>query len=374
MAALSRKVLRKRIVIALAAVMLVLIAVLAARWYVATARVKEVAAASALAASKAGTTRQTDPVRSRVSPAGAGEAFHLAAMHQPAIEQYRARSAADMKALPASTKALDTEQVEQLKALADAGNARAACVLAMQISKCAFFPVVGRKEVREREASLARLRAESDDVTAAEARLAGSRAMLQALDASCEGFSVGSEHKAWMYLLQSALMGFEPAMSQFSGFPLFDPEDINASIDGFSAYMYYAGPLTEALAQRGDLNAVTQASWDYSNTGPTFLGMIGLNALPRDPARALMYAYVRQEIMLRREAITRGSTGAWGRPEAAVARYQTSVGDDGQAWARQMADQMIATFDASVFAPPSIKPESDVPKNFPDAIDSFCRE
>ena len=180
MAALSRKVLRKRIVIALAAVMLVLIAVLAARWYVATARVKEVAAASALAASKAGTTLQTDPIRSRVSPAGAGEAFHLAAMHQPAIEQYRARSAADTKALPASTKALDTAQVEQLKTLADGGNARAACVLAMQISKCAFFPVVGRKEVREREASLARLRAESGDVTAAEARLAGSRSTLPA--------------------------------------------------------------------------------------------------------------------------------------------------------------------------------------------------
>ena len=87
-----------------------------------------------------------------------------------------------------------------------------------------------------------------------------------------------------------------------------------------------------------------------------------------------MYAYVRQEIMLRREAIKPGSTRAWGRAEAGVARYQTSVGDDAQAWARQMADQMIATFDASVFAPPSTKPGSDAPKNPTDEIDSFCRE
>lgn len=368
-----KSIFRRAVIIALV-VLTVLVVIVVGRWQIAKQRVSDVAAASSSIVLSAAKPRPASARSNVIEPAN-GEAAHIAVMHKAAIEQYRERSDADRAALPSVSKTLDTAQFNQLKSLADAGNARAACVLSMQISKCTYLPGLVSKGIGQIEQRISR-QEQTDRAALAqlEVNMSESLRVQQRLNAECAGFNIGPEHTAWKYQLQSALMGFEPAMQSFSSWPPFDPADASNSIDAVAAYMNYGGQFTEALAQRGDLNAVTGASWGYGDYGPNFLGVLGLRSMPRDSARALMWAYVREAIMLRQEAVSPGSSRMWGIPHAGVDRAENEVDVNGRAWARQMADQMLATYEPSVFQPISQPPDTIPRREIWEDQEATCRE
>jgi len=368
-----KSIFRRAVMITLV-VLTVLVVIVVARWQIAKQRVSDVATASSSIVLSAVKSR-TASARSYVTEPANGEASHIAVMHKAAINQYRERSEADKAALPQIVKALDAVQVEWLKSLPDAGNARAACVLSVQISKCIYLPGQVRAGISQIEQRISQLdRIDRSGMAQLEINMSESLRVQQRLNAECAGFNVGSEHTAWKFQLQSALMGFEPAMRSFSAWPPFDPADASNSIDAVAAYMNYAGQFTEALAQRGDLNAVTSAGWDYSDYGPNFLGVVGLRPLPKDPARALMWAYVREAVMRGQEAVSPGSSRAWGIPSAMVDRIVGTVGDEGRVWARQMADQMLAFYEPSVFQPIPQPPETTPRREIWEDQEAACRE
>lgn len=368
------KLIFRRTAITVLVVLTILVVIVVGRWQIAKQRVSDVADASSSIVVSTAKSRPA-PARSRATEPANGEAAHVAVMHKAAINQYRERSDADKAALPQIVKPLDAVQVEQLKTLADAGNARAACVLSVQISKCTYLPGVVRKGISQIEQRISR-QEQTDRAALAqlEVNLSESLRVEQRLNAECAGFNIGPEHAAWKYQLQSALMGFEPAMQSFSSWPPFDPADASNSIDAVAAYINYGGQFTETLAQRGDLNAVTGAGWGYGDYGPNFLGVLGLRSMPRDPARALMWAYVREAIMLRQEAVSPSSSRTWGIPHAGVDRAENEVDVNGRAWARQMADQMLATYEPSVFQPISQPPDTIPRREIWEDQEATCRE
>ena len=139
-----------------------------------------------------------------------------------------------------------------------------------------------------------------------------SRTSASALAPECAGAPAMPPDAAWRYLLQSALLGYEPAMLLFSQWPPVDFGEPNTSVDAVIAYLRYSGSLTEALAQRGDLNAITSLTWEYGHHGPNVLQALGLRALPADPTRALMFmpTYARGDASPRGRA-SRIDRGIW---------------------------------------------------------------
>lgn len=368
-----KSIFRRAVMITLV-VLTVLVVIVVVRWQIAKQRVSAVAAASSSIVLSAAKSRPA-AARSYVTEPANDEASHIAVMHKAAIDQYRERSEADKAALPQIVKALDAVQVEWLKSLADAGNARAACVLSVQISKCIYLPGQVRAGISQIEQRISQLdRIDRSGMAQLEINMSESLRVQQRLNAECAGFGIGSEHTAWKYQLQSALMGFEPAMRSFSAWPPFDPADASNSIDALAAYVNYAGQFTEALAQRGDLNAVTAANWGYGDYGPNFLGVVDLRSLPKDPARALMWAYIREAIMLRQEAASPGSSRMWGIPNAGIDRAESDADVSGRAWARQMADQMLATYQPSVFQPIPQAPDTIPRREIWEEQEATCRE
>ena len=178
-------------------------------------------------------------------------------------------------------------------------------------------------------------------------------------------------------MLQSALQGFEPAMRQFYALPMFDPSDIGDSVDAFVAYKTYAGPFIVALAHSGDEFAMLMAHRGFGGLGAFGADLAVLRVLPRDPARALAYAYVRDELLRKRSELfpdQPASTAGGGSPAEAVARHEAETTAAERQWARQFADQQVASFDNRMLVPP---PADRSDKDSADPFDwpeQFCRD
>ena len=368
----------KRVAVALAGLLILVVALLALRWQLATQRIDQVATKAATLAATRKVAVSGDDARRAGAPArlgGASEAAGVAAMHMSSVDAYRERSADDRAALPHIRGAMDGAALARLQTLADAGNARAACILSAQATKCNFLPVVVRDSIAQLSAGVA-LHHERGSIPSPEMlrALEHSRTSASALARECAGAPAMPPDAAWRYLLQSALLGYEPAMLLFSQWPPVDFGEPNTSVDAVIAYLRYSGSLTEALAQRGDLNAITSLTWEYGHHGPNVLQALGLRALPADPTRALMYAYVREGVMLRREAGRPGSTAAYGQAHAAVERVLPAVDEAGRQWARQMADQMLATFTPDALRPSAPASEQAEEPTLWQQLEDICRE
>mgnify|MGYP000060585307 CR=1 FL=1 len=195
---------------------------------------------------------------------------------------------------------MTAERFAQLKGLSDDGNARAACVLAEEVTKCGFLPSMGEKELQYRERKLQALQREGRTDDRLVKQIAGSRAMLKLLQEECvASVAVASAEPAWRHMLRSALLGFEPAMSRFVSSPMFDPTDLSASVDALAAYRSYYGPMLDAVAQRGDSFRMAVAAREYGGT-PLRFNVFDVSVLiggvSRDVARALAFAYATIEL------------------------------------------------------------------------------
>jgi hypothetical protein len=351
------------------------------RWLLAKSRVDAVAAHTRVAVPSSSTLAIVAPTN--FTNGDGTSAADVAPMYVHAIAQYRQRSVSDLVALPPFRQPLTDVGAQQLKLLADGGNARAACVLAAKVSKCTFWPEVGAKELRKREVRLATLNQQGEtgeEMTRLEQQITGTKRTLARIAEQCSGYSPGPEDKAWKYLLQSALQGFEPAMQQFHAKPMFDPSDIGDSVDALVAYKTYAGPFIEALAQAGDESAIFMAHRGYAGLGAYGVDLAVLRVLPKAPARALAYAYVREDLQRKRSELfleVLSSKLIDASPADSVTRHEADATPAERQWARQFADQLLAGFDSRVFAPPRAQARSESETDRADRLDTpekSCRE
>jgi hypothetical protein len=311
---------------------------------------------------------------------GGMSAADLAPVYLHAITQYRERSVSDLAALPPLGQPLTERVVFDLKSLAGGGNARAACVLAAKISGCTFWPEMGRKELRQREERLAALKLQGgsdEERTRLEGQIARTRPMLLEIADRCSGYNASPDIKAWKYMLQSALQGLEPAMAQFHSLPMFDPSEIGDSVDAFAAYKTYAGPFIESLAQRGNEYAMFSAQVGYGGPGAFGIDDVWLNVLPKNPGRALAYAYVSRDLLRKRSELfpDAPASTSGGNPTNAVARRESEATLAERHWARQYADQVLAGFDSRAFAPaPKAVTSDESGDGLLDWLEQSCRE
>ena len=372
----------KRLLVRVGWLLFVLLAcgaiVVLGRWWLAKSRVEEVAAQVHLSRPTALKGAPTPPQPKSSNGLSAAD---VAPMYVHAITQYRERSTSDLATLPPFGQPLTDVGAHNLKLLADAGNARAACVLAAKVSKCTFWPEMGSKELSKREARLEQLKLQGEtgeEMMRLELQIAGAKRTLARIAEQCSGYRPNPDEKAWKYLLQSALQGFEPAMQQFHSMPMFDPSDIGDSVDAFVAYKAYAGPFIEALAQSGNEFALLMAHRGYAGMGAFGADLAVLRVLPKDAGRALAYAYVRENLLRKRSELfpgTPASTSGGGSPADAVALREADATPAQRQWARQFADQLLAGLDSRVFAPPPASERAN--QEHADRLDSIekrCRE
>jgi len=385
----------RRVVVALALIVVTALLFVVGRWYVATQRVQDVATHAAQSIAPGDSKSTASTVRRAFSSLQAQadrggyrlpESAGRATIHLHAIAAYASRQERDLAALPPPNLPLTAERFAQLKGLSDDGNARAACVLAQEVTKCGFLPSMGEKELQYRERKLQALQREGRTDDRLVKQIAGSRAMLKLLQEECvASVAVASAEPAWRYMLRSALLGFEPAMSRFVSSPMFDPTDLSASVDALAAYRSYYGPLLDAVAQRGDSFHMAVAAREYGGTPLRFNVFdvcVLIGGVSRDVARALAFAYATIELHSQqiaagtslsekeREQATRQL--ASGRSRAAEIEAQATP--DERLQARALADQMIANWSPDVVSPPPKTTREASGKGRFDDFDSMCRD
>jgi hypothetical protein len=349
------------------------------RWYVAERRVAAVEQRAALASTQAQTQNKKSPSIYAIS-----ESAGRASIHLQAISAYESRKASDLAALPPAGLPFTTERLALLNKLADEGNARAACALAQETAKCAFHPVMIDKELRFREQRLQSLRREGKSDPELLEAIDGSRRLLNEFRAHCKDFNLLDAEPAWRNLLRSALMGYKPAMERFVMMPLFDPTDVSANIDAYSAQLSYYGPMLDAVAQYGHEFFMATASREYGGS-PMRMSVFGISVpmsnIEPDPVRALAFAYASVDLHLRRytgvsaqaEAQQLNLAQQLSRYRDRVASLEAQYAADQRRWARELANQMAANWTPETTAPPKSLPESSEQDIFKE-FDVMCRE
>jgi hypothetical protein len=381
---------RNRVVVAVVALLLAIIATLVARWQIAKYRAANIAASaqrgSSVASPQLSNSNQSpDASVKRRSTYALPASASQATVHLNAIENYETRSTADLAALPPPGEPMNAERFVLLTKLANEGNARAACSLGKEAEKCVFFPKMIGKEMALREAQLNDLvRAGSADQGLAE-QVSAARTYLRQIRASCEGFDMTKAQPAWRTMLESALMGYEPAMIQFVMQPLFDPTDWSVNVDAYAAQLAYYGPLLDTVAQRGHDFFTMVASKEYGGY-PMTLNLFGvsfrMSDVQPDPVRALAFAYASVELQQRR--YPQGTTlpvtyedkhfaRQLSLRRENVAKLESEYSPDHKTWARALADQMSANWSLEVNTPPKPLPHR-TDEQVLAQFDAVCRE
>lgn len=378
-----------RIVWWLLVALAVCLSVIAGRWFVAQQRVAKVADHSVR--SLANQLSAKTPISASATSAAFGsyrppEVAGRAGLHLFAISLYDERRQRDLNALPPPNQPLTAARAAALDELASGGNARAACVLALEVAKCTFLPVIGEKELKHRETRREQLQREGWDVANLDRQITGGRTLLTQLGTVCADFMPGHQARpAWHYLLQSALMGYEPAMERFVAFPMFDPTDWSGSVDAFAAYREYYGPMLDALAQRGHEYEMVRAADEYAGQSRqmnVFDIKVIMPSLPVHPIRALALGYASGARLETRWATQAATWSADERIRAEqqrarhaerLATLSAKLDLDQQQIAQQLSGQMMVAWPPEVVKPAG-KPPVGTPRNTFDDFDSICRQ
>lgn len=153
-----------------------------------------------------------------------------------------------------------------LEARARAGDAKAACRVAMEKVRChrvLTLPTNAPKSTPEIEARIERDRG------------------------LCNGVEVARTEDAWRYLSQAALAGNVAAMSLFVRDPQMSERSPIETAEGWLVYRDYAARFLATAIEGGDTMALFYAWW----TSASGLSTVGRpqEILPKDPYRALVY-------------------------------------------------------------------------------------
>jgi len=111
------------------------------------------------------------------------------------------------------------------------------------------------------------------------------------------------------------------------------------------------------------------SAWSLSNTMQR-----SVRQAPEGQRSGIRGAYVREGILTRRAAVDPTTGDGQGSPHALVERVESLVDEAGRRWARQMADQTLASFEARVFQPPPEQTALNLQEQLWETLDRECRE
>ncbi len=215
------------------------------------------------------------------------------------------------------------EILGELKILAAAGNANAACRLAFEVQRCSpdyldsgrRFAAILYEQAEKLFIMPARRQKLIED---AEAAIANQHKMI----AFCQGVPNEESTDAWRYLLQAAQAGHGPSMTRFASAPPSGPQF--EVLDGLLAYRDHAPALLEKALELGYPEAYEQARLTYK-TGSLW----GLR-VPIDRPRALAYAIALRSVSTPQEIE---------RLEGVVANTKRELSSEENMRALQLADR-----------------------------------
>ncbi len=190
------------------------------------------------------------------------------------------------------------EVLDQLEAEASKGNARAACRLSMDLTRCRMLPEMREIALHEVTAA-ARESSGSSSEAASARRILQLHAFIRSSEDLCVGLEPARTDHAWQYLLQAAQAGHVDSMLRFAIRPPLSETYFSRDIEGWTAYREQAIPLLERAASEGSSLAVYHLYRAYS--GMSMPG--GIEVENSDPARA--YAAL---VLLQRSATPIEST------------------------------------------------------------------
>ena len=174
-----------------------------------------------------------------------------------------------------------------LEVRARAGDARAACRVAMEKVRCyrvLTLPTNAKKSTPEIEAQIEKDRG------------------------LCNGLEVSRTEDAWKYLSQAALGGNVAAMSLFVRDPQLSERSPIETAEGWLVYRDYAARFLTSAIEGGDTMALFWAWW----TSASGLSTVGRaqEIFPKDPYRALVYGNAAAPLLdARRQAMVTRMNG-----------------------------------------------------------------
>ena len=166
----------------------------------------------------------------------------------------------------------------ELKARADAGDARANCRLALELNRCRQVAIA--LDAASDLVAAHRTDAAQNATTAAELVAMSER------DAGICGHAPPEDpDNSWRYLLRAAQAGHVPSILRFVIEPPLDEVDFVADMEGWEAYRRFAPELLRFAADSGDVRAIYHAY--LLSMGVTAPG--GTDTFPRGEIRAVVY-------------------------------------------------------------------------------------
>ena len=172
---------------------------------------------------------------------------------------------------------------DSLKALAEAGDARASCRLAFEMQRCANLPGTRRFALQMRERS-----EEQQGSLAKRSRDAAAffQARADAAEAACAEFPLERTKGAWKYLLRAAESGHVPSMARFvSGSVLLASNQLPMeTLDGWIAFRDQAPMFLQRAIDAGEPAAFEMAAHAHARGQ-----WLGLEIVPKDAARSVAY-------------------------------------------------------------------------------------
>lgn len=191
--------------------------------------------------------------------------------------------------------------LNDLKQRAADGDARAACRLSSDLSKCRFLPRI-REMLSTEITSAARAVAGSTEVARATRAATQLSALRERSERVCSGITDETSRDAWRFLLQAANRGHVDSMLRFSIQPPLNEQNFAYDLEGWNAYKENALPLLERAAASGSTLAVYHLFRAYAGMAMP----AGIELGHQDPARAYAYGQILYRVMAPSE---RGAIG-----------------------------------------------------------------
>ncbi len=296
---------RKIFVVALLGLLLIVVLV-ALRWYVAERRAKSLGDAA---------IASRDPRVTAANPIGSAGAQNdpTKAATANAVMASASLDAEFARELPSRDAPLANVRAE-LQALSNRGNYMASCRLAIEVLNCDYFADSGHKKTAQLQARLDAQQVASEERQRLSEEIVQSRLEAERQNARCAGYVRGTIERPWQLLLKAGLQGHLTSAELFWGAYWRTPEELSRPleavelIDGAAAFRQYAPQLLAHALSRGHPGATYAMVEQHTGRGTLanvpFLSQFELAR--KDPQRAYMYAYAHDQAQLLREGTPSG--------------------------------------------------------------------
>lgn len=181
-----------------------------------------------------------------------------------------------------------TSIIDDLLKRSDAGDFRASCRLAAELTRCSLLQqqIQSVKKIQSKLLGAAVDEIEHDRLKRALDHMTIKK---DASETVCNGFENTQNLEPWRYLFRAALGGHVPSMAEFVMVPPWSPTDFVGNLDAWAAYHEYGNMFLTSAANLGDKGAVWYLAELYA--GNKMFPFESYKIVDTDPFLAAKYAY-----------------------------------------------------------------------------------